>query len=162
MTQNLRQPTLLLCASFLCASLLAATGARAQSLAPDEAVGPDGTVMQKLQFSPVERSAIVNAAAAQRVRGPSGLSRGVTAAIGAPVPPTLSLHDLPDQAAFGAEGGPVLKYAMMEDEIVVVDPIRMRVVDVIRSGVRRYPVGKARLSGGSPLPATALSRNSPD
>jgi hypothetical protein len=134
MTRNLRQPRLLLCASVVCASFLAADGARAQSVAPDETVGPDGTIAQKLQFSPVERSAILNSAAAQRVHG---ANRGVTAAIGAPVPPTLPLRDLPDQAAVGAEGGPVLKYAMMEDEIVVVDPIRMRVVDVIRRDLQR-------------------------
>jgi hypothetical protein len=129
MTQNFRQPRLILCASVVCASFLVAGSARAQSVAPDEAVGPDGTITQKLQFSPVERSAILNSAAAQRVHG---ASRGLMAAIGAPVPPTVPLRDLPDQAAVGSEGGPVLKYAMMEDEVVVVDPIRMRVVDVIR------------------------------
>ncbi len=133
MTQNLRQPTLLLCASLLCGFFLAASGAHAQSVAPNEAVGSGGTVGQSLQFSPVERSSIRNAAAAQRLHG---TTRGLTAVIGAPVPPTLSLSDLPDQGVSDSEGGAVLKYAMMEDEIVVVDPITMRVVDVIRRGVQ--------------------------
>jgi hypothetical protein len=133
MTQKLRQPTLLICASSLCALFLGASGAHAQSAAPNEAVGSGGTVGQSLQLSPVERSAIRNAAAAQR---PHATTRGLTAVVGAPVPPTLSLSDLPDQAASDTEGGAVLKYAMMEDEIVVVDPITMRVVDVIRRGVQ--------------------------
>jgi hypothetical protein len=129
MTQNFRQPKLILCASVVYAFCLGAGCAYAQSVAPDEAVGPDGTVTQKLQLTPVEKSAILNSAAAQRVHSANG---GVTAAIGAPVPPTLPLRDLPDQTAIGTDGGSVLKYAMMEDEILVVDPIRMRVVDVIR------------------------------
>ncbi len=133
MTQKLRQPTLLLCAPLLCAFFSAASGVHAQSVTPDEPVGPGGAVGQTLQFSPVQKSAIENAAAAQHVHG---ATRGLTPTIGAPVPPTLSLLDLPDQAASVGEGGPVLKYAMMEDEIVVVDPISMRVVDVIRRGVR--------------------------
>jgi hypothetical protein len=133
MTQNLRQPTFILCASLLCASFLTASGAQAQSVAPDEAVGPGGTVGQSLQFSPAERSAIRNSAAAQRFHG---TTRGLTPVIGAPVPPTLSLSDLPDQAVSDTEGGAVLKYAMMEDDIVVVDPITMRVVDVIRRRVQ--------------------------
>lgn len=133
MTQYFQQPALLTGASFLCAFFLAAGCAQAQSVAPDEAVGPDGAVTQKLQFSPVERSAIYNAAAAQRAHTPTG---GLNATIGAPVPPTLSLHDLPDQAAIGSDGGPVLKYAMMEGQIVVVDPISMRVVEVISRGVQ--------------------------
>ena len=136
MTQNLRRPTLLnasLYASFLCASFLAAAGAHAQSLGSDETVGPDGALRQKLELSPVERGAIRNATAAQHV--PSS-TRGVTATIGAPVPPALSLPDLPEQAAAGTAGTPVLKYAIMEGEIVVVDPISMRVVGVIHRGVQ--------------------------
>jgi hypothetical protein len=134
MTQNLHPPTPLLCASLLCASFLAASGAQAQSVTPDEAIGPGGIVGQSLQFSPVERSEIRNTTAAQRLHG---TTRGLTAVIGAPVPPTLSLSDLPDQTVSDTEGGAVLKYAMMEDEIVVVDPITMRVVDVIRRGVQQ-------------------------
>jgi hypothetical protein len=116
----------------LCA-FLATAGAHAQSLGPDETVGPDGALTQKLELTPVERSAIRNAAAAQRVHGPT---HGVTATIGAPVPPTLSLPDLPDEAVAATEGRPALKYAMMEDDIVVVDPISMRVVSVIHLGVQ--------------------------
>jgi len=130
MTRDLRLPTLSLCV--LCASLLTAGGASAQSIGPDEAIGPDGAVRQMLQFSPIERSAIYNAAAAQRLRGSS---RGVTPAIGAPVPPALALRDLPNQAALGTVDGEPLKYAMVEGEVVVIDPVRMRVVDVIRRGL---------------------------
>jgi hypothetical protein len=45
--------------------------------------------------------------------------------------PSAALYDLPDQAALGAEAGGTLKYAMVEGNIVAVDRISMRVVDVI-------------------------------
>jgi hypothetical protein len=59
-------------------------------------------------------------------------SRGINAVVGSPVLPSVPLFDLPSAANIEAAG--FLKYAMVEDKVVVVDPIRMRVVDVIRSG----------------------------
>jgi Protein of unknown function (DUF1236) len=53
------------------------------------------------------------------------------AAIGAPVPPTIALSSLPDQAMGERSWADLLKYAMVEDDVVVIDPIAMRVVDVI-------------------------------
>jgi len=38
---------------------------------------------------------------------------------------------LPNQAAADNFGTMVLKYAMVEDDVVVIDPITMRVVDII-------------------------------
>jgi hypothetical protein len=69
----------------------------------------------------------------QRVRSSN---REIAAAIGAPVPPSAALSDLPDQPALGTDGTAVLKYAMVEEDVVVVDPIRMRVVDVIHPGAK--------------------------
>jgi hypothetical protein len=108
---------------------LSTTDGCAQSAGLDETVGPDG-VAPSLQLTPLQRSAVYNAVVQQRLRGSS---RGIAAFIGAPVPPSAELRDLPDRAALGAAGG-FLKYAMVADEVVVVDPIRMRVVDVIRNG----------------------------
>jgi len=128
MTMNLRLPSLI-----VCAVLFVGCGASAQTAGPDEAVGPNGAVTQKLALTVVQRNAIYNAVVQQRVRSSS---RGMAAAIGAPVPPSVALRDLPDQAAVGTAGTGVLKYAMVEDDVVVVDPITMRVVDVIHQGAR--------------------------
>ena len=127
-------------ALIVAAPLLGATGAAAQSVGPDEAMGPLGSMSQQTLLSPQQRRAIYEAVMRQRVRsaGPA-----VAAVVGAPVPPSLLLHDLPNSPMGGAEQAaedsdiPVLKYAMVADEVVVIDPIAMRVVDVIhRDGVK--------------------------
>jgi hypothetical protein len=99
----------------------------AQSSALDEIAGPNG-ITQDLQLTPVQKSAIYNAVMRQRVRSSSGRT---APEIGAPVPPSTALYDLPDQAGLGGGTSGPLKYAMVEGNIVVVDPISMRVVDVI-------------------------------
>jgi hypothetical protein len=99
----------------------------AQSSALDETAGPDG-IAQSLQLTPVQKSAIYNAVMQQRVHSSS---ERIATKIGAPVPPSAALYDLPDQAELGADADSTLKYAMVEGEIVVIDPISMRVVDVI-------------------------------
>lgn len=105
----------------------------AQSSPLDETAGPDG-VTQTLQLTAVQKSAIYNAVMQQRVHGSDAR---IAAKIGAPVPPSVPLSDLPDQAGLSADAAGPLKYAMVEGNIVVVDPISMRVVDVIGQGVAR-------------------------
>lgn len=133
MTTYAHDPYLRLRALISFALLFGAGGACAQSASPDEAVGPNGAVTQRLALTPVQRSAIYNAVVQQRMRGSS---RGIAATIGAPVPPSTVLRDLPDQAALGSGEAGLLKYAMVADDVVVVDPISMRVVDVIHRGAR--------------------------
>ncbi|MGB6535211.1 MAG: hypothetical protein WBF58_04535 [Xanthobacteraceae bacterium] len=124
MTRNPRL-SLLFLAALLCGT--AAGGAFAQSIGADEAVGPGGTVTRNLTLTAVQRRVIYDAVVRQRVQA-SGSA--IVAAIGAPVPPTAALRDLPDPAAGLAAAG-FLKYAMVENDVVLVDPIGMRVVDVI-------------------------------
>lgn len=121
----------------LLASLPGITSVTAQSFGPDEAVGPPGSVSQQMVLSPQQRRAIYETIMRQRVHfaGPA-----VAAVVGAPVPPSLLLHDLPDPPAGNPDlaaddsNARVLKYAMVADDVVVVDPIVMRVVDVIHRG----------------------------
>lgn len=130
----------LLAGSVLLASLLCITGAAAQSIGPDEAIGPPGSLSQQTVLSPQQRRAIYDAVMRQKVKfsGPA-----IAAMVGAQVPPSLLLHDLPnsptgnpDQLADDSNVR-VLKYAMVADDVVVIDPIVMRVVDVIhRDGVK--------------------------
>ncbi len=112
-------------------------GARAQNLDPDEAVSPDGSVRQEFVLTAAQRNAIYDAVMQQRLR-PSGI--GISVAIGAPVPRSAELRDLPDPTASGdawiKSSACDLKYAMVEDDVVVVDPLRMQVVDVIRGGAK--------------------------
>jgi hypothetical protein len=124
MTANPRLPALT-----LAAILFGVTSAWAQSTGPVEAIGPDGAVTQPMGLTLVQQSTLYNVVSRQRVRA---TRRDITAAVGAPVPPSLALGDLPDVPAL-CDDADVLKYATVERDVVVVDPIRMRVIDVIHS-----------------------------
>jgi hypothetical protein len=114
------------------ALFFATAGTIAQTVEPDEAVNASGTMTQSLALTAAQKSAIYNAVVQQKVRGSTA---GVPAAIGATVPPTASLSELPEEAA-NEPWAAFLKYAMVEDDVVVVDPISMRVIDVIHRGAR--------------------------
>lgn len=106
-------------------------GALAQSLGPEEAVNPDGELTQPLSLTPSQKSALYNAVLQQRGRIST---MRINPTVGAPVSPAVALSDLPDRA--GLDDSFVLKYAIVEGDVVVVDPIRMRVVDVLHGGPR--------------------------
>ena len=107
--------------------------ALAQSAAPDEAVQPDGTVRQNLALTAGQRSAIYNIVIRQRAKPHADQ---IVVTVGAPVPPTIDLVDLPDQATANNPSAALFKYAMVHGDVVVVDPVAMRVVDVIGNGVK--------------------------
>jgi hypothetical protein len=113
--------------------ILSMAPALAQSAGPDEAVQPNGAVRQTLALTAGQKSAIYNIVIRQRVNPHADQ---ISVAVGAPVPPTIELVDLPDQATADNPSAAVLKYAMVANDIVVVDPVAMRIVDVIRNGAR--------------------------
>ena len=107
--------------------------ALAQSAGADEAVQPNGTLRQNLALTAGQRSAIYNIVIRERVKPHADQ---IAVAVGAPVPPTIELVDLPDQATADNPSAAFLKYAMVHGDVVVVDPVAMRVVDVIRNGAK--------------------------
>ncbi len=104
--------------------------AGAQSLATDEAVTPYGAVSQQLGLTPAQKSAIYNAVLRQRV--PPSTTR-IDPAVGAPVSRSIELAAIPEQAGIAVAAS--LKYTVVAGDVVVVDPIRMRVVDVIHRSI---------------------------
>jgi hypothetical protein len=54
-----------------------------------------------------------------------------TAEVGAQVPPSLELYILPDRALSEVPQAKLVKYTVVDNKIVLVDPTNMRVVDVI-------------------------------
>jgi hypothetical protein len=120
------------------AVLCAISRAPAQNINADEAVGPDGGVGRQIMLTAAQRSAIYNAVLQQRVQV---FGIGIPAAVGAPVPPTTTLAALPDamqaENAWSQLWPAHLKYAMVEDDVLVVDTISMRVVDVIHRDAHR-------------------------
>jgi hypothetical protein len=118
----------------LAGTLLSSATAFAQSAGLDEAVAPNGAVARNLTLTAAQRSAIFNAVFQQPVKSyPTQLAT----AIGASVPQTIDLTDLPDSAVVADPAAANLKYAMAgNDVIVVVDPVQMRVVDVIHNNAK--------------------------
>jgi hypothetical protein len=116
-----------------CIALLSLGPALAQSAATDEAIAPNGAVRQSHAFTAEQRHVIYAAVIRQKTRVPADR---VPAAVGAAVPVAVELRDLPDPASDGVGTAPALKYALVDSDVVVVDPLAMRVVDVIRGGAR--------------------------
>lgn len=116
-------------------TFLSTAAALAQSAGPEEAVQPNGAVVQNLALTAAQRQAILNAVLQQPAK-PYPVQ--VAATVGAAVPQTVDLTSLPDGAIAGDPATANLKYALAEnDAIVVVDPVQMRVVDVIHNSAKR-------------------------
>jgi hypothetical protein len=111
--------------------LCSTCAAAAQTVGPDEAIGAKGGITQKLSLTPAQKRAIYNAVMGQKL---PVATRGIAAIVGAPVFPSAALSDLPGAVTVNGGGMEFLKYAMVEDDVVVVDPIEMRVIDVIHGG----------------------------
>jgi Protein of unknown function (DUF1236) len=122
-----------LSAAALLGLFLGIAPALAQSAGPDEAIQPNGTVRQNVALTAGQRSAIYNIVIRERAKPHADQ---IFLAVGAPVPPTIDLVDLPDQATVNNPSTALLKYAMVHGDVVVVDPVAMRVVDVIRNGAK--------------------------
>ncbi|MFY9694779.1 MAG: DUF1236 domain-containing protein [Xanthobacteraceae bacterium] len=112
------------------ASFLGTVSAVAQSAGADEAITSRGAVTQTVGLTSAQKIAIYNAVLRQRARASS---MRIEATVGAPVSRSVPLAELPDQT--GIADMTLLKYAMVADDVVVVDPIRMRVVDVIHGNI---------------------------
>jgi hypothetical protein len=92
---------------------------------------PGSGASSQLQLTNAQKLTIANAI---RGAGSKPASRvNFTTNIGAPVPPSIELYVLPDAALSAVPDAKVVKYTTVQNEIVLVDPTTMRVVDVIQA-----------------------------
>jgi hypothetical protein len=125
----------------LAAALLAAPPqAAAQAVGADEAhgatarLGPHShldSVRPPVAVSPAQRRAIYAAVSRQRLRTPAA---DIPLTVGATVPRSAPLLTLPEEARGDDLSVEDLKYATVDDNVVLIDPASMHVIDVIRSG----------------------------
>jgi hypothetical protein len=88
----------------------------------------DVDTSQKLELTPAERSAIYAIVSKDKSKvAPQPFSTKV----GDDVPPMIELYSLPDQTIAENSAAKLYEYTMVENEVVVVDPTRMRIVDRI-------------------------------
>ena len=122
---------LTLCFTALCAAFAGAFQADAQTpppAAPGTDSGVSGAIEQKLILTPTQRNAIYNEVSKDKNKV---ASQNFSPVIGADVPPMIELYTLPDDAVAGVPAAKLYKYTMVSGKVVLVDPTKMRVVDVI-------------------------------
>ena len=90
-----------------------------------------GTGAAQVQLDAAQRAAIVTAVRDVRI-APPGHSFNIS--VGAQVPPSIELNYLPISALSQAPAAQALKYTMVQNQVVLVDPTTMRIVDVVRVG----------------------------
>jgi hypothetical protein len=105
--------------------------ARAQN---DSGLTSSGQLDQKLQLTAAQRNAIY--AAVSNDKSKTAPERFPTV-VGGDVPPSIELYALPDDAVAGNAAAKLFKYTMVQDEVVLVDPTKMRVIDVIGPAQQR-------------------------
>jgi hypothetical protein len=113
----------------VCAAL--ATGgtgdARSQTNNIDEMVN-NGGVAPNLELTSVQRSAIYQAVHRDKTRA---APNRFAASIGADVPPMIELYALPDEVLADNPVAKLYKFTRVDEQIVLVDPTKLRVVAVI-------------------------------
>jgi hypothetical protein len=111
----------------LLASSVIMPEATAQAVEADEVPGASAV---RAALNPAQRRAIYAAVLRQRLRTSAA---DIPLTVGAIVPRSAVLLTLPDEAQGNDTSIQGLKYATVDDNVVLVDPISMRVIDIIRS-----------------------------
>ena len=125
-----RQSAIALAAQILVAPVVliaGLAGAAAQTSGIEEVVSEHG-VAPKLALTPAQRSAIYQ----QVHKDTSKVAPSRFAAqVGAEVPPMIELYTLPDDILANNPETKLYKFTKVDDQIVLVDPTKMRVIAVI-------------------------------
>jgi hypothetical protein len=88
----------------------------------------DFGVPQKLDLTAAQRSAIYAAV----TKDTSKVARQrFSTAVGAQVPPMIELYALPEEVTAVNPAAKFFEYTMVENEVVLIDPTKMRVIDRI-------------------------------
>jgi hypothetical protein len=116
------------------------SSAVAQALGPNEAHASEAhasstSMKPNIALTASQKSALYAVVLRQRLRGASAAD--VPLIVGAPVPHSALLLALPDEATGGEDAAQFLKYAIVEGNVVLVDSISMRVIDILHGGVGR-------------------------
>jgi hypothetical protein len=92
----------------------------------------DSAVSGAVEQKPLLTSSQRNAIYAEVTKDKSKVSpKNFSPVAGADVPPMIELYALPDDAVADVPAAKMYKYTLVENKVVLVDPTRMRVIDVI-------------------------------
>ncbi|HXX50891.1 MAG TPA: DUF1236 domain-containing protein [Xanthobacteraceae bacterium] len=91
-------------------------------------VGVSGALEQKLILNPAQRQAIYEEVSKDKSKT---ASKSFSPVIGADVPPMIELYALPDDAVASVPAAKLYQYTMVDNKVILVDPTKMRIIDVI-------------------------------
>ena len=84
-----------------------------------------------LALTPADKAAILNAVKADKTNSAAGPPMSTRVVVGAQLPAATPLKILPDAALAQAPSAKTVQYTVIADQVVLVDPTNMRVVEVI-------------------------------
>jgi hypothetical protein len=119
-------PTLLL-APFVLLGIPGPAGAQTPPSASLGAADPTAP----LALTPAEKVAIAEAVRQDKAKPDISAAPKSPVAIGAQLPPSIALRILPDAALARAPAAKTVQYTVIGNQVILVDPTNMRVVDII-------------------------------
>jgi Protein of unknown function (DUF1236) len=118
-------------AAVLALVLAAGPAAAQQTTGPMTGTTSTATTSTDLQLTPAQRTAIYDSVSKLKVsRTPPPANLHV--AVGGDVPASMELYDLPPNIAAEIPATKLYKYTLVQNQVVIVDPTKMKVVDIIR------------------------------
>ncbi len=127
MTRYIIRPAVALALGCAAVALVGAGAARTQTNDIDEVVNANG-LAPKLELTAAQKNAIYQAVHKEKSKvAPSRFATNV----GADVPPMIELYTLPDDILANNPVTKLYKFTRVDDQVVLVDPTNMRVIDVI-------------------------------
>lgn len=114
--------------AFFVPALLAPPVQAQTDIDPANVPGVDAASTQKLVLTPAQRDAIYAALSKDKSKV---ATKPFAAVAGAEVPPMIVLYPLPEDAVVGAPAAKFYQYILVSNQVVLVDPTKMRVIAVI-------------------------------
>ena len=108
-------------------------GALALFLAAGAAVAQTGGITEPstaLRLTPQQRAEIYAAVGKNKLRTPPPADLPV--AVGSQIPPVTELYALPESVTAEVPSAKFYRYTIAQNQVVIVDPTNLKVVDVIR------------------------------
>jgi hypothetical protein len=96
----------------------------------DGTIGRTDPFSAQLRLSDSQRRAIADAVRRENKAAEPSVS--FVASVGAPVPPVIELYILPDKVLAEVPGAKRVKYTVMKNQLLLIDPTTMRVVEIIQ------------------------------
>src|ERR1700719_920239 len=84
-----------------------------------------------LPLTPMQRTAILNAVRQDSAKPSTNMPPDLPVSVGVQLPASIALKILPDAALAQVPAAKTVQYTVIKNQVVLVDPTNMRVVDII-------------------------------